>query len=136
MSFSRKKNPKATTHPQLQSAPVLNIPTFKDIKSAEDLYQWLKKRSELHYKLGQMTYFPRFNIRHFTQEDGAIVEMSCDEELDLFTDNEEDSMNDQELLTNEEELLTKRKTEYSSEKKKMLEEIAHLKEENKKLLGS
>jgi hypothetical protein len=104
---------KKLSHPKLQSASLLQIPTLKEVKSPEDLHTWLKQRLYLHYRLGKKTYFPSINIAHSTEDDDSSVETSSDEEL-----------------------LAKRQKEFSIEQKKILQEIVHLKEENKRLLSS
>ena len=113
MSFSRRRFVKRFSHPKLQSATLSQIPTLKKIESPEGLYEWLKQRLHMHYRLGKKPYFPSINIAHCTEDDDISLEINCDEEL-----------------------LTKRQREDSAEKKKMIEEIKYLKEENKKLLNS
>ena len=112
MSFSRKGFVKKISHPPLQSASVLKIPSLRKTSSPEDLYDWLRERLEIHQRLGKKLYFPSINMSHFTS----------DEEI------EED--------TEPEELLCKRYSELAEEKKKVEEQIEKLKEDNKKLLCS
>src|SRR5687768_3592829 len=42
LSFSRKGCVKRTSHPQIQSASVLKIPSLKNTTSHQGLYRWLK----------------------------------------------------------------------------------------------
>jgi hypothetical protein len=113
MSFSRRNFPKRFSHPKLQSAALSKIPTLKNIESSEGLYEWLKQRLHLHYRLGKKPYFPSINIAHCTEDVDASLDLSCDEEL-----------------------LDKIQREESVEKKKMIEEITYLREENNKLLNA
>jgi len=104
---------KKVSHPMLQSASLLQIPTLKNMESPEELYHWLKERLHLHYKLGKKTYFPSINVAHFAEGDGS----------DYFR---EDS---------DEEMLGKRNLDLSAHKK-VLEEVKQLKDDNTRLLSS
>ena len=112
--FSRRGYVKKVSHPSLQSASLLQVPTLKNLDSPEELYSWLKERLHLHYRLGKKTYFPSINVAHFAEESDSL---SLQEDSD-------------------DELLAKRKAEFSAEKQKIVDEISQLREENRKLLSS
>src|ERR1044072_6190100 len=44
MSFSRKGCVKRSSHPLIQSASILKIPTLRNSATPDDLYKWLKDR--------------------------------------------------------------------------------------------
>ena len=112
--FSRRGFVKNVSHPKLQSASLLQIPTLKNMESPEELYRWLKERLQLHYRLGKQPYFPSINVAHFAEEDSICgLQQDC-----------------------EEELLAKRQVELAADKKKLEEELSQLREENRKLLSS
>ena len=69
--FSRRHFLKTAGHPELQSASVMRIPTFKDIESADGFYKWLLARLEALYCSGRPCYFPALNRYHFDEADTA-----------------------------------------------------------------
>lgn len=113
VSFTRKGCIKKISHPPLQSASVLKIPSLRRIECADDLYRWLKERLELHHRLRKKTYFPSINVAHFSSEEEHYLNQDTTDEM-----------------------LCKRCSELASEKEKAVEVVKQLKEENKRLLGS
>ena len=113
ISFSRKGCVKKSSHPSLQSASVLKIPSLKTSAGADDLYRWLKNRLRAHHKLELKTFFPTINTAHFTTD----------------ADYNEDS--DDQL-----EMLGKRCNKAVEELTKARDEIDRLKQDNKALHSS
>ena len=111
--FSRKGCVKRTSHPKLQSASVLKIPTLKFASTHEDLYRWLKDRLRLHHRLGKKTFFPSINTSHFNEEDDYSEDVS-----------------------DEPECLGKRFDKNCHELEHARQEISKLKDENQRLLNS
>ena len=106
VSFTKKGCVKKISHPSLQSASVLKIPSLRNTDSPEALHLWLRERLTMHQRLGKQLYFPSINIAHF--DDGDYNDEDTSEPV---------------------EVLTKRCL-------KMSDEISELKEQNNKLLGS
>lgn len=82
ISFSRKGSVKKASHPTIQSASVLKIPSLKSSADPDDLYRWLKNRLRAHHKLELKTYFPTINTAHFTSE--ADYNDDSDEQLEVL----------------------------------------------------
>ena len=112
LSFSRKGFVKKISHPAIQSASVLKIPSLRNVTSPEEFYEWLRDRLVLHQKLGKKLYFPSINMAHFNTEDEG--------------EDQEDTG----------EMLNKRVEELSQEQKKTQVEIKRLKDHNHQLLSS
>ena len=113
ISFSRRGCVKKDSHPSIQSASILKIPSLKMADSHDALYRWLKNRLKIHHNFGQKTYFPSINTAHFNEEDQE------------FDDPFEKA-----------EVLGKRMAEISHQLEKTREETNKLKEENRRLLLS
>ena len=79
--FSKRIFVKLAGHPQLQSASVLRIPTFKEINSADSLYRWLLARLEACFFNGRLCYFPTINRFHI--EDDELEAISEFDNSDL-----------------------------------------------------
>jgi hypothetical protein len=114
ISFTKRGCIKRLSHPALQSASVLKIPSLRNTESPEELYEWLRGRLLVQYKMGKKLYFPSINTAHFTSEED---------------EGDEDSKE-------QEELLGKRLYQLTELKFKAEEEVKNLKEENSKLLNS
>ena len=114
ISFSKRGCIKRLSHPPLQSASVLKIPSLRNADSPEALYEWLRERLTMHYKLGKKLYFPSINIAHFNSEEDETDEDSKDQK----------------------EYLCKRVEQLSEEKVKTQEEIKQLREDNNRLQNS
>ena len=114
ISFSKRGCVKRLSHPPLQSASVLKIPSLRKADSPEALYDWLRERLTVQYKLGKKLYFPSINIAHFNSED--------DESDEEFKEQKEH--------------LCKRLEQLSEEKTKTEEEMKQLREDNNRLLNS
>ena len=114
ISFSKRGCVKRLSHPSLQSASVLKIPSLRRADSPEDLYEWLRSRMIVQYNLGQKVYFPTINTAHFSSGD--------------------DDTEDEEQQSSE--FLGKRMKELNEEKLKTEQEMNQLKEENNRLLGA
>lgn len=71
ISFTRRGCVKKVSHPSIQSASILKIPTLRYSNTHEDLYRWLKGRLKMHHRLGNKTYFPSINTAHYTTEDDS-----------------------------------------------------------------
>ena len=67
--FSKRHFLKTAGHPELQSASVMRIPTFKEITSSEGLFRWLMARLEASSCSGRPCYFPAFNRYHFDESE-------------------------------------------------------------------
>lgn len=113
ISFSRRGCVKKDSHPSIQSASILKIPSLKIADSHEALYIWLKNRLKIHHNMGQKTFFPSINSAHFNEED------------DEFNDPFEKA-----------EVLSKRIVDMAQELEKTRAESMKIKEENKRLLHS
>jgi FtsZ-binding cell division protein ZapB len=113
ISFSRKGCVKKSSHPGIQSASVLKIPSLKCSAGPDDLYRWLKIRLRTHHKLELKTFFPSINTAHFTTE------------VDYNEDSEEQL-----------EVLGKRCNKAVEELAKARDEIDRLKQDNKALHSS
>ena len=111
VSFSRRGCVKRLSHPPLQSASVLKIPSLRNVESPEALYEWLRERLIMHYSLGKKVFFPSINIAHFDSEENKTDE-------------------------DQKELLCKRVEQLSEEKLKTEQEVRQLREDNNKLLHS
>ena len=114
VSFSKKGCVKRHSHPPLQSASVLKIPTLRNTTTPEALHQWIRERLKVHSRLGKILYFPSINVAHFHSEEDSAPE-------DLY-----DTV----------EMLSKRNEILIEENEKISTEIKALREENKKLLAS
>ena len=113
VSFSKKNCVKKMSHPSIQSASVLKIPSLRNGSSHEELYRWLKERLRVHGRLGKKTYFPSINTAHFDDDDEH-----CEDK------------------TEDMELLGKRFANTLHELDKARDEIHRLQEDNKKLLSA
>ena len=71
LTFTKRGCIKKDSHPVIQSASVLKIPSLKHSNSHEELYRWLKRRLKVHHQLGKTTYFPSINSPHFNEEDDS-----------------------------------------------------------------
>ena len=111
--FTRRVFSKNAGHPALQSCPLSKIPSFRDVNSAEDLYQWLLRRLTASDKLGQRCLFPALNREHV-------------ESFDLEVMNRESEI----------EQLRKRLEQMSQSESALNKQLTSLKEENQKLLHS
>ena len=110
--FSKKNYTKKSTHPPLQSCPVLTIPTFKALTSPEELYAWLKDRMDEHQRLGRRPRFPTVNTPHCAHlsededtddsEKGQVLKKRCQDLADQLKNSEEKnrqlSLDNQRLL--------------------------------------
>lgn len=112
--FCRRAFSKKAGHPVLESASILKIPGLKTLTSADELFNWLWKRAELHARLGRNPIFPTINKHHHCLPDS---EETDDEDKD-------------------EELLAKRCDELVREKETVLEELEKLQADNSKLQAS
>jgi hypothetical protein len=113
VSFSKKGCIKKHSHPSLQSASVLKIPSLRHATSPDTLYHWLRDRLAMHERLGKKLYFPSINVAHFHSED--------DESDNLY-----DAV----------KMLNKRNDQLAEENLGMERQLKASKDENKKLLGS
>lgn len=113
MSFSRRGCIKRESHPKIQSASILKIPSLRTADTHEALYKWLKNRLKIHHKMGQKTYFPSINTAHFNEDDSE------------FDDPFEKA-----------EVLGKRMAVMAQELEKTRTDINKLRDENKRLLHS
>lgn len=111
--FTRRVFSKNAGHPSLQTCPISKIPSFRDVNSAEDLYQWLLRRLNDSIKLGHRCLFPALNREH----------------VESF---------DQEVLNREQEIemLRKRLEQMTQMESSLNKQLVSLKEENQKLLHS
>ena len=115
ISFSRKGYVKRLSHPPLQSASVLKIPSLRKTNSPEEFYDWLRERLVVHHRLGKKLFFPSINVAHFMpDEEEECVDQSHEQER----------------------YLSKRNERESEEEKRTEEEIRQLREDNKRLLTS
>ena len=62
ISFSRKGFVNRISHPLIQSASVLKIPSLRKVNSPEELYDWPRERMMVHLKLEKKLYFPSINM--------------------------------------------------------------------------
>ena len=115
IGFSRRGFVKRFSHPHLQSASVLKIPSLRKVSSPEELYDWLIERMIMHRRLGKKLYFPSINVAHHSPED------------------EEDTT---EEAKEPESFLTKREAQMSQDDNSIFKELEHLREDNKRLLSS
>lgn len=67
-SFSRRAFSKVANHPPLQTSSVLKIPSFKDVRSADDLFRWLLDMISTNVSRGQKCFFPSLNRYHVETE--------------------------------------------------------------------
>jgi hypothetical protein len=114
MAFTKRGCIKRLSHPPLQSASVLKIPSLRKADSPEDLYEWLRGRMLIHHSLGQKIYFPSINTAHFSLE-------------------EEEAEEDQQESP---EFLGKRVEQLTEELLKTEQELTQLREENNRLQSS
>ena len=111
-SFSRRGFAKLAGHPPLQSSSVLRIPTFKNVKSADQLYQWLINMFVINSNRGQRSYFPTIN-RYHVEED--IQEVELDDEEPIFLKKRVEN-----LCDNIQNIFTKRIAELEQVNQKLL----------------
>ena len=78
-SFSRRGFKRQAGYPELQTASVLKIPTFRDINSSEGLFKWLMSRLESSHLRGYKCEFPSINKYH-TDDDHSLDEVEDNEE--------------------------------------------------------
>ena len=82
VSFSRRGCVKKISHPTLQSASVLKIPSLRNTTSPEALHRWLRERLTVHHNLGKKKlYFPSINIAHFDSEEDEEEDIGESAEL-------------------------------------------------------
>lgn len=112
--FCRKNYGGKSTHPPLQSASVLKIPSLKKVTSPEELYDWLRSRLLEHQRLGRRPLFPSINTPHIEHDDS------------------EEGMEASESV----ELLKKRCFDLLEQHKSSEEKIKQLTEDNQRLLAS
>ena len=99
LCFCKKHYGGKTSHPPLQSASVLKIPSLKKVTSPEELYTWLRSRLLEHQRLGRRPLFPSINalhIEHDTEEEGTegfdsseLLKKRCFDLLELQKSSEE-----------------------------------------------
>ena len=114
ISFCKRGCLKKYSHPQVQSVSIKKIPSLYQAESPDDLYEWIRSRMLVHYKLGKKVHFPSINTAHFDNE----VEHTDDEGSESV------------------ELLGKRLKEMEEQKLKTEQQLSELKEENKRLVSS
>ena len=113
ISFTKKGCVKRLSHPSLQSASVLKIPSLRHATSPDTLYYWLRDRLAMHERLGKKLYFPSINVAHFHSED--------DESDNLY-----DAVR----------MLNKRNDELAEEIVELERQLKASKEENRKMQGA
>ena len=97
--FCRKHYGGKNTHPPLQSASVLKIPSLNKVTSPDELYTWLRSRLLEHQRLGRRPLFPSINTPHIepdTEEEGMegfespeLLKKRCFDLLELQKNSEE-----------------------------------------------
>ena len=112
-AFSRRAFSKLAGHPPLQSSPVHRIPSFKEVCSSTDLYQWLLGKLSENHRRGQKVFFPAINRVHYDlQEEGL------------------------EDVEDEVQTLHKRLEQVGAVENKLTSQINSLKDDNEKLFNS
>ena len=114
LTFSKKGCVKRHSHPSLQSASVLKIPSIMSTTSPEAFHLWIRQRLKLRHRMDKPVYFPSINSAHFDED----------------TKEESDDMEDKV------EMLGKRLEMMNDLQEKTNEEMRQLKEDNKRLLAS
>lgn len=113
ISFSKRSCIKKNSHPPLQSASVLKIPSLRSSGSHQELYRWLKERLRFHQRMGKKTFFPTINTAHYDDDD------------DEYEDPEEKI-----------QMLSKRCEQMVVELEKTKQEMELVRESNKRLVQS
>lgn len=83
MCFSKKGYVKRNSHPPLQSASILKIPSLRNAKSPEELYSWLREKIFESQRLGKRPLFPSINTPHM-ELDEEEAEIECLQSADLL----------------------------------------------------
>lgn len=115
-AFSRRGFSKTAGHPSHQTQSVRKLEGFKEVSSADELFDWLLKLIKNNQMTGRECYFPSINSFHFPQQ--------------TITDTLEMKPH------SEREFLTKRVDELIQENCKLKNKINTIVQENKQLLYS
>ena len=83
MCFSKKGYVKRHSHPPLQSASILKIPSLRAASSPEELYSWVRDKLLESQRLGRRPRFPSINTPHI-ELDTDETEVECMQSADLL----------------------------------------------------
>ena len=95
--FSKRGFAKNSSHPPLQSAYILKIPTLRTVTSPEELCSWLKNRMKVHRNEGRKALFPGMNRHHSAISEDKLV-VGREEQLELLKNKYENLLREKVLF--------------------------------------